>query len=126
MKRLIFWLLVFTSVIGAFACFRLVLNSRKTIPAAVPLYEPPRAPFAKSIGGRGLVESVNENVRISPAVAVLSVVHLLHIAKVDLLLNPAPGGLVCHASSISQLLYRAFTALFQRVQHLQSVQGHHA
>lgn len=35
MKRLIFWLLVFTSVIGAFACFRLVLNSRKTIPAAV-------------------------------------------------------------------------------------------
>ena len=69
MKRLIFWLLVFTAVIGAFACFRLVINSRKTIPASVPLNEPTRAPFKKSIGGRGIIESVNENVRIAPAVA---------------------------------------------------------
>ncbi len=69
MKRLIFWLLIGIAVIGAFASFRLVVNSRKTIPAAVPLNEPPRAPFKKSIGGRGIIESVNENVRIAPAVA---------------------------------------------------------
>ena len=71
MKRLIFWLLILTAVAGAAASVRLVLTSRKTIPAAVPLSEPPRAPFPKSIGGRGLVESVNENVRIAPAVAAL-------------------------------------------------------
>ena len=68
MKRLIFWLLIFTAIAGAAASVRLVLTSRKTIPAAVPLSEPPRAPFPKSIGGRGLVESVNENVRIAAAV----------------------------------------------------------
>ncbi|MEO6741623.1 MAG: efflux RND transporter periplasmic adaptor subunit [Chthoniobacteraceae bacterium] len=68
MKRLIFWVLIFTAIVGAAASVRLVLNSRKTIPAAVPLSEPPRAPFRKSIGARGLVESVNENVRIAAAV----------------------------------------------------------
>jgi HlyD family secretion protein len=71
MKRLIFWLLILTAVVGAFACVRLVLTSRKAIPAAIPLNDPPRAPFPISIGGRGLVESVNENVRIAPAVAAL-------------------------------------------------------
>ena len=71
MKRLIFWLLILTAVAGAAASVRLVLTSRKTIPAAVPLSEPPRAPFPKSIGGRGLVESVNENVRIAAAVPAL-------------------------------------------------------
>ena len=71
MKRLIFWLLIFAAVAGAAASVRLVLTSRKVIPAAVPLSEPPRAPFPKSIGGRGIVESVNENVRIAPAVAAL-------------------------------------------------------
>ncbi len=71
MKRLVFWLLIFTAIAGAVASVRLVLTSRKTIPAAIPLNEPPRAPFPKSIGGRGLVESVNENVRIAPAVPAL-------------------------------------------------------
>ena len=71
MKRLIFWLLIFAAVAGAAASVRLVLTSRKVIPAAVPLSEPPRAPFPKSIGGRGIVESVNENVRIAPALAAL-------------------------------------------------------
>ena len=71
MKRLVFWLLILTAIVGAVACVRLVLTSRKSIPAAVPLNEPPRAPFPKSIGGRGLVESMNENVRIAPAVAAL-------------------------------------------------------
>ncbi len=67
MKRLIFWILIFVAIAGAAASVRLVLTSRKSIPAAVPLSEPPRAPFQKSIGARGLVESVNENVRIAAA-----------------------------------------------------------
>ena len=71
MKRLIFWLLIFTAVAGAFGAVRLVLNSRKPVPVATPLSEPPRAPFVSSIGGRGLVESVGENVRIAPALPAL-------------------------------------------------------
>jgi len=71
MKRIIFWLLILTSVVGAFASFWLVINSRKAGPAATPLNEPPRAPFDRSIGGRGLVESVNENVRIAAALPAL-------------------------------------------------------
>ncbi len=71
MKRLIFWLLILVAVGGAAASVRLVVNSRKVIPEAAPLSEPPRAPFPVSIGGRGIVESVNENVRIAPAVAAL-------------------------------------------------------
>jgi HlyD family secretion protein len=67
MKRLVFWLLILTAVVGAIAAVRLVLTSRKSIPPATPLNEPPRAPYATSIGGRGLVESVGENVRIAPA-----------------------------------------------------------
>ena len=71
MKHLFFWLLICTAIIDAFSAFRLVLDSRKAIPAATPLSEPPRAPYDKSIGGRGLVESVDENVRIAPAVPAL-------------------------------------------------------
>src|SRR5258708_588554 len=71
MKHLFFWLLICTAIVGAFGAFRLLLDSRKAIPPATPLSEPPRAPFDKSIGGRGLVESVDENVRIAPAVPAL-------------------------------------------------------
>ena len=38
-------------------------------PPAAPLSPPPSAPYAQSIGARGLIESVDENVRIAPAVA---------------------------------------------------------
>ena len=38
-------------------------------PPAVPLNPPPAAPYPQSIGARGLVEGVDENVRIAPAVA---------------------------------------------------------
>jgi RND family efflux transporter MFP subunit len=71
MKRLIFWLLILTAVAGAFGAVQLVLNSRKPIPASTPLNAPPSAPFLASLGGRGLVESVGENVRIAPALPAL-------------------------------------------------------
>lgn len=38
-------------------------------PAAAPLNPPSSAPYPQSIGARGLVEGVDENVRIAPAVA---------------------------------------------------------
>ena len=64
-KRLTFWL----ALAGLIFAIRLVLNLRHTAPPVPPLAEPAHAPFAASIGARGLVESVNENVRIAPAVA---------------------------------------------------------
>ena len=69
MKRIFFWILLIVAVVGAVSAIRLVLDSRKPTTAAVIVAEPPRAPFPKSIGARGLVESVDENVRIAPAVA---------------------------------------------------------
>ncbi len=69
MKRIFFWILLIIAIVGAVSAIRLVLDSRKPTAAAVIVSEPPRAPFPKSIGARGLVESVDENVRIAPAVA---------------------------------------------------------
>ena len=69
MKRLFFWILLLLAIAGATNVLRLVLELRKPAPSAVLSAEPPRAPTAKSIGARGLVESVDENVRIAPAIA---------------------------------------------------------
>ena len=69
MKRIFFWVLLIISVVGAVSAIQLVLDSRKAPAPAKLVAEPPRAPFAKSIGARGLVESVDENVRIAPAIA---------------------------------------------------------
>ena len=62
-KRLSFYL----AVGGIIAVTLLVLRLRQTGPTSEPLVPPPQSPYADSIGGRGLVESVNENVRIAPA-----------------------------------------------------------
>ena len=67
MKRLFFWILLLLAIAGATNALRLVLELRKPAPTAVLSAEPPRAPTAKSIGARGLVESVDENVRVAPA-----------------------------------------------------------
>lgn len=63
-KRFTFWL----ALAGLAIAIRLVLNLQRTTPAAPPLAEPTHAPFPDSIGARGLVESIDENVRIAPAV----------------------------------------------------------
>ena len=47
----------------------LVQRQKVVPPVPPPLIEPPAAPYAQSIGARGLVESMNENVRIAPSVA---------------------------------------------------------
>ena len=73
MKRFFFWILLIVAVVGAVSAIRLVLDSRKPAAAAPLVAEPPRAPFPKSIGARGLVESVDENIRIAPAIAGLVV-----------------------------------------------------
>lgn len=57
------------ALIGILAAISLVKRSRRVAPPPPPLAEPARAPFAESIGARGIIEGVNENVRIAPTVA---------------------------------------------------------
>ncbi len=73
MKRTFFWILLIAAVLGAASAVRLVLDLRKPLPKAQLLSEPAKAPYALNIGARGLVEGVDENVRIAPAVPALVV-----------------------------------------------------
>ena len=41
----------------------------KPLPTPIPLVEPSRAPYADSIGGRGIVEAVDENVDVAPLIS---------------------------------------------------------
>src|SRR5262245_8060348 len=70
-KRSFFWLLLVLAIGGSVFAVKLVLQTRQTIAPAKPIAEPSRAPFPISIGARGLIESVDENVRIAPAIAAL-------------------------------------------------------
>lgn len=57
---------ILLAVIGVCAVSLLVLKLKKPLPTPVPLVEPSRAPYADSIGARGIVEAVNENVVVAP------------------------------------------------------------
>jgi len=57
---------IFLALAGIVAVTLLVIRLKKPEPPPVPLVEPSRAPYADSIGARGMVEGVNENVRIAP------------------------------------------------------------
>ena len=57
---------IFLALAGILAVTLLVLRLKKPEPPPVPLVEPSRAPYADSIGARGMVEGINENVRIAP------------------------------------------------------------
>ncbi len=61
-KRLSFYL----ALAGIAAVTLLVLRLRQPAPVPEPLVPPPASPYATSIGGRGLVESIDENIRIAP------------------------------------------------------------
>lgn len=65
LKRPTFYL----AILGVLAAVLLVARLRSVEPAAPPLVEPARSPYENSIGARGIIESVDENVRIAPAVA---------------------------------------------------------
>ncbi len=65
LKRPSFYLAIF----GILAITLIVLRLRRGDPPSQPLVPPPQTPYAESVGARGIVESLNENVRISPTVA---------------------------------------------------------
>ncbi|MFY8268270.1 MAG: efflux RND transporter periplasmic adaptor subunit [Terrimicrobiaceae bacterium] len=58
---------LYLALAGIVAVTLLVLRLRQPGPESQPLLPPPQSPYATSIGGRGLVEASNENVRIAPA-----------------------------------------------------------
>jgi RND family efflux transporter MFP subunit len=57
---------ILVALVGIVAVSLLVARLKAPQPRPTPLVEPSRAPYADSIGARGMVESVNENVRIAP------------------------------------------------------------
>ena len=67
LKRFSVWL----AIAGIIAAFFLVQRLRHEPPAPPPVAIPASSPFPDSIGARGIIESLDENVRIAPAVAAL-------------------------------------------------------
>ena len=57
---------ILLALAGIVAVTLVVFRLKKPDPTPTPLVEPSRAPYADSIGARGMVEGVNENVRIAP------------------------------------------------------------
>lgn len=57
---------IFLALIGIGAATLLVFKLKKPLPTPIPLVEPSRAPYTESIGARGMVEAVNENVVVAP------------------------------------------------------------
>jgi HlyD family secretion protein len=57
---------ILLALLGIGAVTLLVFKLKKPQPAPQPLVEPSRAPYAESIGARGMVEAVNENVVVAP------------------------------------------------------------
>lgn len=57
---------ILLAVLGIIAVSMLVFQLKKAPPTPTPLVEPSRAPYADSIGARGIVEAVNENVVVAP------------------------------------------------------------
>lgn len=57
---------LYVALVGIIAVVLLVNRLRQTGPEPQPLVPASQSPFEESVGGRGLVESMNENVRIAP------------------------------------------------------------
>ena len=62
LNRLSVWLAVAGAALAAWT----VLTAGKDIPMPTPLVEPPRSPYDNSVAATGIIEAVNENVRIGP------------------------------------------------------------
>jgi HlyD family secretion protein len=58
----------YIALVGIAASVHLVRSQQVKPEAVAPLAEPVPSPFARAIGGRGLIEGVDENVRVSAAV----------------------------------------------------------
>jgi len=60
---------ILLAILGIGAVTGLVFTLKKPLPTPIPLVEPSRAPYADSIGARGIVEAVDENVIVAPLIS---------------------------------------------------------
>lgn len=65
LKRLSIWM----ALLGMGFTIWILLGAAKKEPMPTPVAEPPRAPYSHSVAASGIIEAVNENVRIAPPVA---------------------------------------------------------
>ncbi|RMH04969.1 MAG: biotin/lipoyl-binding protein [Nitrospirae bacterium] len=64
LKRISFWL----ALMGVVLTIATLWAAREKPPAPPPLEPPPQSPFPETVAGAGLIEAVDENVRIAPPV----------------------------------------------------------
>jgi multidrug efflux pump subunit AcrA (membrane-fusion protein) len=65
MKRMSVWL----AVAGVGFAAWVLIGANKKDPMPLPVSEPPRSPYQQTVAASGIIEAVNENVRIAPPVA---------------------------------------------------------
>ncbi len=64
-KRLSVWL----ALAGVGFAAWVLIGANKTEPMPTPISEPPRSPYEQTVAASGIIEAVNENVRIAPPTA---------------------------------------------------------
>lgn len=64
-KRLSVWL----ALAGVGFAAWVLIGANKTEPMPTPISEPPRSPYEQTVAASGIIEAMNENVRIAPPVA---------------------------------------------------------
>lgn len=65
LKRLSIWM----ALLGIGFATWILMGAAKKEPMPTPVAEPPRSPYNQSVAASGIIEAVNENVRIAPPVA---------------------------------------------------------
>ena len=65
LKRLSVWI----ALAGVSFAGWVLMGANKIEPMPTPVSEPPRSPYEQTVAASGIIESVNENVRIAPPVA---------------------------------------------------------
>lgn len=64
-KRLSLWL----ALVGVGFSVWVLMGASKTEPMPTPISEPPRSPYEQTVAASGIIEAMNENVRIAPPAA---------------------------------------------------------
>jgi RND family efflux transporter MFP subunit len=83
-KRLSVWL----ALAGAGFAVWALIGANKTEPMPTPISEPPRSPYEQTVAASGIIEAVNENVRIAPPIAGL--ITKMLVAVGDQVMEQAP------------------------------------
>lgn len=83
-KRLSVWL----AVAGVGFAAWVLIGANKTEPMPTPISEPPRSPYEQTVAASGIIEAMNENVRIAPPTAGL--ITKMFVAVGDQVTEQAP------------------------------------